>query len=558
MMILFLLLVASVFSLGSTIPDEDLVSSCHAVTYRECVQFNYSTIPNINNDEVSDVFRDMRTLLASGCSKHAQILACFMLVPICHEHSDIFEGMEFVASFRIYPCRSFCFEVQQECSDYKAFWALNCSSVPIRETCFGPPPDNDTDNNVTNGSTPNGSATTITPTTVTPITTITPIATIAPIATITPIDNKTVLDMCPGRLIPYQGVSYGGVDDCAAPCHYLYEEDSHSSGLVTFLFVTWSVFLLLAFISFVSFLLTWKHYSHIEQPYHFVALCHAFMFLAFLIRLGSGHDGMVCDTSHSNVNGTALVTEDISNAACTTVFVIVYYSLIAIGIWLVNLSFALCARTLAKWKDYLLVGYHLAGWVIPLIFVIAACALKMVSGESLLGMCQLDDQYLAMLLVPLFTSSGLSFILLLFAVLQMLFCSQACAEVQHKHPGRFVRSLIFGVIVLIEISVISVLYLIEYVTYEHWETYYTECVARPSPEPDCPGRTFTKPSNVIPVLRYSLLSLVGAVSIAWPLARRVTWQSWKDTASLLYRKVVDTFRKCSWRSKSKVIIQLVS
>ena len=128
---------------------------------------------------------------------------------------------------------------------------------------------------------------------------------------------------CPGRLIPYQGVSYGSINDCAAPCHYLYEEDRYSSGLVTFLFILWTVLSVLAIVSFLSFLLTWKHYSHIERPYQFLLLCHALLLLAFLIRLGSAHDGVVCDGNYTSYNDTALVTKDVSNAVCTAVFIIV-------------------------------------------------------------------------------------------------------------------------------------------------------------------------------------------------------------------------------------------
>ena len=227
----------------------------------------------------------------------------------------------------------------------------------------------------------------------------------------------------------------------------------------------------------------------------------------------------------------------------------------AISTWLVNLSVALCTRTLLKWKHHLLAGYHLVGWGIPFIFVITASVLQMVSGDELLGMCQLDHQNLPMVLVWITVCAGLSFILLLFAVFQMLFCSQSCMEVQHvhKHPGRLLRSLMLGVFVLIEISIISVLYFIEYVTYEHWEKFYIECIV--GDNSDC-QRTFARPSYAIPILRYSL---VGAISIMWPLTRRVTWKSWKDSATLLYQKIDTSFqflRECSWWNKSPTVMHV--
>lgn len=575
---LMLLLIAAAFTSGSTISPSDLLhESCHNVTIPECTQFNYSTIPGLDNGEISSMFKDTRRLFASGCSNYIQELVCFMLEPTCHYHQYYMNDTDMwvTVSFRAYLCRDFCEAVQRECHDHGAFWipALNCSSLPpaASNACFIPPDYHE------NSSTSSETSTNITPTATIPTTnSITPTTTSTTTSTTTTPtstepgtvisgNNSTVtpVDLCPGRLVSYQGVSYGGEENCAAPCHYMYEEDRFSSGLVIFLFVMWTVLSFLAIVSFMSFLLTWKHYSHIERPYHFLTLCHSLVFLAFVIRLGSGHDGMVCDTHHNNINDTALVTEDASHAACTAVFIIVYYSILAISVWLVNLSIALCTRMLSKCKHYLLVYYHLSGWGIPLIFVIAACCTQtMVSGESLLGMCQVDNQYLVMLLVPTMLCVAVSLVLLLFAVIQMLCCSQACVEVQHKHPGRFLRSLMFGVFVLIEISIIAILYLIEYVSYEHWEKYYTECVGTSMPEPDCPTRTFTKPSYAFPIIRYSLLSVVGAVSIAWPWTRKVTWTSWKDTASLLYQKIVNSFRflrRCSQRSRSMGIShQLVS
>ena len=565
MIILLLLLFAAVFGSGNTIPPEDIImGSCQNTAITECKKFNHTTKPDLNYDEITRDFRDIEPLFSSGCSEHVQFLACFMLEPTCHEHLyDMYgNGSQSVISFLAYPCRDFCEVVRLECLSYGAFWtdALNCNTLPDGDACFNPDPgttDNITiANNTTDPPISNTSASTdgTMPVTSTPVTS-TPVTTSD--GNITAVSTH----MCPGQLVHYQGVSYGGVQDCAAPCHYMYEEDQLSSGVVTFLFVLWSILSLLAVVSFVSFLVTWKHYSHIERPYHCLALCHSFMFVAFVIRLISGHDGMVCDAQHSNVNNTAIITQDVGNAACTVVFIIVYYSILAITVWLINLSVALCTRTLSKWKHYFLVGYHLSGWGIPLIFVIAACVKRMVSGDSLMGMCKIDYQFSGMLFGPALVCVGVSLILLTSAVIQMMCCSQACGEVQHQHPGRFVRSLLFGVVVLIEVTIIAILYIIEYVLYEDWEKYYTECVGTSSPELGCSTRSAARPSPAIPIIKYTLISVVGASSIVLSLGRRVTWTSWRNSASLLYRKIVNSFRllrQCNSRNKSPVIIPLVS
>ena len=555
MVILILLLIAAVFSSGNTITDDHHVTSCHSVKISECMKFNHSTIPDLDYTEINSTFGDVGPLFSSGCSNYIQFLVCFMLEPTCHAHHYNMSGMSMTINFKAHLCRSFCEAVQRDCYCYGAFWtsALNCSQLPdVEEGCFMP---DDFAGNGTSNDTTAAWRSCVPDVNITNTTNATDPRT-------SDTDNE-----CRGRLVYYPGVSYGGEEDCAAPCHYMYEEDRFSTGLVTALFVLWSVLSALALVSFGSFLLTWKHYSHIEQPYHFLALCHVFVFVAFLIRLGSGHDGMVCDVRHRDISDTALITEDVTNGSCTVVFIIVYYSILAISVWHVNLSVALATRALTKWKHHLQMYYHLSGWGVPLIFVIAACIHRMVSGENLFGMCQLDDQYLVMVFGPVMVCVVLSFILLSSAVIQMVFCSQAYVEVEHKHRGRFIRSLVFGLIVLIELSVIAVLYLVEYVTYEDTETYYTECVEPKNPlAPDCSSRTITKPTYVIPIIRYSLISLVGAISIMWPLFRRVTWTSWKDSATLLYQKIVNSFSQCRHlrsnsrhlRSNSTAIVQMAT
>ena len=552
MIILVLLLVATVFSTGNTILPDQFVGSCYNVAISECKKFNHTTVPDLDVDEINKKFKDISPLFTSGCSNHIQDLICIVLEPTCHEH--YVEPANMTISFPAYACRRFCEIVQRECYCHGAYWtsALNCSQLPdIDDGCFIPPEYKNVTSNDTTPDCIDPNPTNGTPTI--------PTTKLSPDDPLT--DNTSIppVHQCRGHLVYYPGVTYGEEQDCAAPCHYMFEEERFNTELITALFVLWSILSALALVSFISFLLTWKHYSHIEQPYHFLVLCHFFVFVAYLIRLGEGHDSMVCDIHHRDANDTALITEDDSNGSCTVVFIIVYYSVLAISVWLVNLSIALATRALTKWKHHLQMYYHLSGWGVPLIFVIAAFSVQsMVSGENLLGMCQLDNQYIVMVFGPVMVCVALSFVLLLFAVIQMVFCSQAYIEVQHKHRGRLTRSLLFGVIVWIEISVIGVLYLIEYVTYENTERYYTKCVEPGNtPASDC-SRLIAEP-YVIPILRYSLISLVGAISIVCPLFRRVTWTSWKDSATLLYQKIVNSFSQCRrWRSNSTAIVQMAT
>jgi len=364
---------------------------------------------------------------------------------------------------------------------------------------------------------------------------------------------------CPGRLVPYKGKSFGSVDDCTAPCHHYYEEDELSPGVITALYIVWSVLAVLSGVSFVSFVLTWKHYSHIEYPYYWAYLCHALFIVAFFIRAAVGHDDIVCDTEQSTNNDTALCTEKIGNGWCAVTFMITYYATLAIAIWFLNMSIALCTLKYFSKRYYLHFSYHAAGWGIPIIFVGLACALNLSSGDSLLGMCQPDPRHtVAILIVPLMSCAFLGCFLLFVSIFQIFCCSRASRELQYRHPYMVWRALFFGAILLIEIGILSALHLIEHVKYEDWELYYTDCVVKSPPESDCSSRSFTRPTYVIPIMKYTLISVVGALSVICPLSRKVTWLSWKESLLLLYKKIVDLFGGCSWRRKTVVRAQLVS
>ena len=530
-----LFLIVSIVTIveANSIPDDHEVDSCQAVRLLECRQFNYSTI--FPNDNDIDIFHRMSEVFNSGCSEFSVQLACYVLEPSCQSHSFNDTNM-FI--FVAHICKEFCLYVKEECREHESSWQLDCDSLPSHtpgasKLCFSPdvvftdaPPIPE----LTNSS----NASTLTP----------PEATQAPLS-------------CPGKLVPYEGKSFGSVEDCTAPCHYYYEEDELSPDVITGLFVIWSILTLLSAISVVSFILTWKHYSHIEYPYYSAYLCHALFIVAFLFRAVVGHDNVVCDSKQSTNNDTALYTGKFGNGWCVVTFIFTYYTTLAIGIWFVNMTIALCTLKFFKWRYHLHAVYHLAGWGIPIIFVGLASFLKLMSGDNLLGMCQLDPEYtLVTLILPLFVCLGIGFVLLFTSIIQMFYCSRAGREVQNRHPHMVGRSILFATILLIEIAILVVLHLIEHIKHKDWEIYYTDCVIRSSP--DCSTRSFTRPTYVIPIMRYSLISFVGAVSIICPLSRKVTWLSWKESLQLLYKKIVDLFSSCSWRRKTVVIAQLVS
>jgi len=281
--------------------------------------------------------------------------------------------------------------------------------------------------------------------------------------------------------------------------------------------------------------------------------------VAFFIRAVVGHDDVVCDTEQSTNNDTALRTEKIGNGWCAVTFMITYYATLAIAVWFLNMCIALCTLKYFSKRYYLHSFYHAAGWGIPIIFVGVAFALNLSSGDSLLGMCQLDPRHtVAILIIPLMFCVFLGCILLSVSFFQIFCCSRAGRELQYRYPNMVGCVFLFGAILWIEIMILSILHLMEHVKYKDWELYYTECVVKSPPESDCSSRRFTRPTYVIPIMKYSLIAIVGALSLICPLSRKVTWLRWKESFQLLYKKIVNLFGSCSWRRKTVVRAQLVS
>jgi len=541
-----LILIVSLVTMieAASIPDHHAVHSCRTVSLSECRKLNYSTVYPNEND--LNVFHRMSDVFNSGCSEYALSLACFMLEPNCHVHYFP-DNTTFV--FVGHVCKEFCLHVKNECYEYAPWWHLDCDTLPSNSTdghCFIPPAVNLTSStDATPTTEPSNSTSNSSGTNSSPTPAATP-ATRAPIS-------------CPGRLVPYKGKSFGSIDDCTAPCHFYYEDDVISPDTITGLFTAWTILALLSVVSLVSFLLTWKHYSHIEYPYYCAYLCHGLFIVAFLIRAIVGHDSVVCDKQYSTNNDSALCTEKFGNGWCVVTFLFTYYVTLAIGIWIVNMSIALCTLKHFKWRYHLHACYHIAAWGIPFIFCMVTSFLRFSSGDSLLGICQIDPKHsLWILIFPLVVCFLLGFVVFLMSIIQMFFCSRAGRELQNRHPHMVWRSIVFGTILLVELAVLIVLHLIEHVKHSDWEHYYTDCVIKSPPNNDCSTKSFNRPTYVIPILRFTLISVVGAVSVACPLSRKVTWLSWKESLQLLYKKIVDLFSRCSWRRKTVVIVQLVS
>lgn len=89
-------------------------NQCEQVNFDFCssMPFNYTRMPNIFGDknqiEASERSQQYKPLVQSGCSGHLLAYLCELLAPICFNDENM-------KKFVIYPCRSFCRSVKQDC-----------------------------------------------------------------------------------------------------------------------------------------------------------------------------------------------------------------------------------------------------------------------------------------------------------------------------------------------------------------------------------------------------------------------------------------------------------
>lgn len=83
-------------------------SMCSSMAYKSTRMPNF--FHDTNQIEASQRALQLQELVSSGCSQHVHAYLCELLFPVCLEH-----GQEAMKRFEIYPCRSFCRQVKDDC-----------------------------------------------------------------------------------------------------------------------------------------------------------------------------------------------------------------------------------------------------------------------------------------------------------------------------------------------------------------------------------------------------------------------------------------------------------
>ncbi|XP_076303947.1 frizzled-5-like [Tachypleus tridentatus] len=320
----------------------------------------------------------------------------------------------------------------------------------------------------------------------------------------------------------YNKVETGNVLNCAIPCHgTFFSTDEHT--FATMWLGLWAV---LCFIStsltVITFLIDMQRFRYPERPIIFLSGCYLMVSIGYLIRLGMGHAELACD-------GPIVRYQDSDRpAACTIVFLLIYFFGMASSLWWVILALTWLLAAGLKWGNEAIAGYslyfHLLAWSIPTVKTIAILAVDGVDGDPVAGICFVGNQDLTLLrgfvLTPLcvYLLLGTSFLLAGFVALfriRNVIRQQARAKVD-KLEKLMIRIGVFSVLYTVPATIVIGCYIYEQHFREAWERRHN-C---PCSNPD------VRPDYSVFMLKYFMCLVVGITSGFWIWSGK-TVDSWR-------------------------------
>ncbi|KAF2895830.1 hypothetical protein ILUMI_10339, partial [Ignelater luminosus] len=240
------------------------------------------------------------------------------------------------------------------------------------------------------------------------------------------------------------------VDGCGIQCKdVLFSEDEHKQ--VQHLIIYCSLFcIILNLYTIITFLIDWKTANKYPAlAIFYINVCFLISYCGWLMQfLGSEtkHD-IVCKKDGTRRKHEPSANENLS---CVTVFVMVYYFIIAGMVWFVIFIYAWYMSSLQalgkiqERVDKKRAYFHLAAWSLPLIFTITTMALGEIDGDYVLGICFVGfvnlSARIGLLLVPLgatVISAGFIVIRGLILLMQVKINSR---DVISEHSSKKIRS----------------------------------------------------------------------------------------------------------------------
>lgn len=184
---------------------------------------------------------------------------------------------------------------------------------------------------------------------------------------------------------------FTGVDGCGAQCYNpLVSSDQHKQ-IHSFIAIIGSLCLSFNLLSVFTFLIDWRNSRRYPAVIIFyINGCYLMACIGWLAQFTpESRNDLVCHR-----DGTARKSQPSSGEtlSCVTVFILIYYFMIAASIWFVLLSYAwdFSFRSVGvprKAVENKSAYFHLAAWCVPFVMTIALMAMKEVDSDSVYGIC---------------------------------------------------------------------------------------------------------------------------------------------------------------------------
>ncbi|KAL8590973.1 hypothetical protein ACOMHN_019520 [Nucella lapillus] len=186
---------------------------------------------------------------------------------------------------------------------------------------------------------------------------------------------------------------WSGLEGCGVQCRSpLYSAAQHQQAH-TFVAVMGCLCLMSTLFTIITFMIDWENANRYPALIlFFINVCFLLATVGWMAQFVDGaREDIVC-----RVDGTARKTEPQlgsgETAACTVVFVMIYYFTMAALLWFVMLCYSwhVTFRALGTPRDDLsskTAYFHLVSWSIPLVLTIVCLAISEIDGDYLSGIC---------------------------------------------------------------------------------------------------------------------------------------------------------------------------
>ena len=488
---------------------------CEPITMsRRCSSVGYqnTSFPNIFNhssqEQAAAFFQEyIEPFLYLNCSSYLEHFLCATVFPLCVERRFS----------RIEPCRELCVSVRESCTqklrDVGREWPsqLECSQfVPHgSQICIWKDQSlcDDTVVLPTLSTPGNGGSAA----------------------------NSGSKHTCTKELALYpnnSGTDFGGIANCAEPCQGVYFDQSQQNFALIWITALSLVCLFISIVAFLTYVLDCSRIKSPDSSVYFIALCYAFVSLAYVVSVVVGKDKLICNDEFTNEkNESALVIQGAEMPLCGVIFSTLYYFTLCTWTWWAVLSFEwfLCSLKSTSIQFKLQVCFHIVAWGVPLILLVIVLLLKRVSGDPVLRTCWVSKHSeMPFLIVPLLIIVLLCSFLIIVSFTRVVRLQQRLkgANVERSKViklSALIRVGIYSTVHLLPMGLLICAYWYEYWYRSEWETWYLECVNADT-RSDCTNEQ--RPMFAIFMAKFTASLIMGILTVLW-IMKKSSLLAWR-------------------------------